>query len=334
METVRDIAHVGRKSFPHVAAAIGTFDGVHAGHQRIIRTVVERARKSRGTAAAFTFVNHPLEVLQPDRAPRLITPPPLKEPLLRALGIQLLIAVPFTPSLAETEAEAFVQEILRDRLRVEFLCLGFDFRFGKGRRGTPELLAEMGIARGFEVEVVPPVVVDGTVVKSALIRDLLHQGKVGEAARYLTRAYAILGEIVPGAGRGRGLGFATANVIPPGGFLIPDGVYAGRAYVGEAGYDAAINVGVAPTFGRGDRRVEVHLLEVREDRAPGYGQTILVTFWEWIREEVRFGSPGELTAQVARDVERAREILRQPPGGRGEDWALLGTGSCASIRAD
>jgi riboflavin kinase/FMN adenylyltransferase len=178
------------------------------------------------------------------------------------------------------------------------------------------------------------VVVDGTVVKSALIRDLLHQGKVGEAARYLTRAYAILGEIVPGAGRGRGLGFATANVIPPGGFLIPDGVYAGRAYVGEAGYDAAINVGVAPTFGRGDRRVEVHLLEVREDRAPGYGQTILVTFWEWIREEVRFGSPGELTAQVARDVERAREILRQPPGGRGEDWALLGTGSCASIRAD
>ena len=410
MEIIRDIAHVGEKSFAQVAAAIGTFDGVHAGHQRIIGKVVERARRTKATAAALTFVNHPLDVLQPDRAPRLITPSPLKERLLRTLGLDLLIAIPFTASLAEMGAEAFVGEILWEKLRVDFLCIGFDFRFGRGRAGTPDLLAEMGKTLGFEVEVVPAIAVEGTpsplkerllrtlgldlliaipftaslaemgaeafvgeilweklrvdflcigfdfrfgrgragtpdllaemgktlgfevevvpaiavegtVVKSALIRDLLQQGKVSEAARYLTRPYAIVGEIVPGAGRGKGLGFATANVPPPHDFLIPDGVYAGQAFVGERGYNAAINVGVAPTFGGRDRRVEVHLLDLQDDRAPGYGGSVLVTFWERIREEVRFTSPEELKAQVALDIRRARDILSQPAPA---DWALQG----------
>jgi len=178
--------------------------------------------------------------------------------------------------------------------------------------------------------------VDGTVVKSTIIRDLLHQGKVGEAARYLTRPYAALGEIVPGAGRGRGLGFATANLVPPQDLLIPDGVYAGRVYADEGGYDAAINVGVAPTaptFGAGGRRVEVHLLDIQEDRAPGYGQAVLVTFWERIRDEVRFASAEALQAQVARDIQRVREILSQPSAASA-DWALLGSGSCATMKCD
>jgi len=336
MEIIRDIAHLREKSFPHVAAAIGTFDGVHVGHQWIIRTVVGRARERGGTGAAFTFVNHPLEVLQPERAPQLITPYPIKERLLKSLGVDLLVALPFTPSLAEMEAGAFVEEILWKRLRAEFLCLGFDFRFGRGRRGTPDLLRKMAKALGFQVEVFPPVTVDGTVVKSTIIRDLLHQGKVGEAARYLTRPYAALGEIVPGAGRGRGLGFATANLVPPQDLLIPDGVYAGRVYADEGGYDAAINVGVAPTFGAGGRRVEVHLLDIeedQEDRAPGYGQAVLVTFWERIRDEVRFASAEALQAQVARDIQRVREILSQPSAASA-DWALLGSGSCATMKCD
>jgi riboflavin kinase/FMN adenylyltransferase len=331
MEIIRDIAHLDEKSFPHVAAAIGTFDGVHAGHQRIIRTVVERARERGGTGAAFTFVNHPLEILQPDRAPKLITPFPIKEHILKSLGVDLLVALPFTASLAEMEAEAFVEEILWKRLRVEFLSLGFDFRFGRGRRGTPDLLRKMGEAFGFEVEVLPPVTVKGIVVKSTIIRDLLHQGKVVEAARYLSRPYAALGEIIPGAGRGRGLGFSTANLLPPDDLLIPDGVYAGRAYVDEAGYDAAINVGVAPTFGARGRRVEIHLLDVQEDRAPGYGQAVLVTFWERIRDEVRFASPEALQAQVTRDIRRVRQILKQPSAASA-DWALLGSGPCANMK--
>jgi riboflavin kinase/FMN adenylyltransferase len=322
MEIIRDIRDAGEKSFPHVTAAVGTFDGVHAGHQRIITTVVDRAKQRRATATALTFVNHPLDILQPDRAPRLITPSPLKERLLKFLGVELLIAIPFTASLAAMEAEAFVREILCERLRVEFLCIGFDFRFGRGGQGTPELLRKIGRILGFEVEEVPPVTVEGTVVKSALIRDLLHQGKVGEAARYLTRPYAIVDQIVRGAGRGRGLGFATANVVPPQDFLIPDGVYAGRAYVGDRGYDAAINVGVAPTFGGRSRFVEVHLLDVQDDEAPGYEQTMLVTFWERIREEVQFASPEELKAQVARDILRARQILGQPFVEAQANWAL------------
>lgn len=321
MEIIRDIADVGEKSFPHVAAAIGTFDGVHAGHQRIINRVVDRARQKKATGAALTFTNHPLDILQPDRAPRLITPSPLKERLLGVLGVDLLIAIPFTASLAVMEAEAFVREILWEKLHVEFLCIGFDFRFGRGRRGTPDLLKKMGKALGFEVEEVPPVTVEGAVVKSALIRDLLQQGKVGEAARYLTRSYAITDSIVAGAGRGKDLGFPTANVVPPQNFLIPNGVYAGRVYVEERGFDAAINVGVAPTFGERDRRVEVHLLDIPDDQAPGLGQTMLVTFWERIREEIRFASPEELKAQVARDIWRAREILKQLSPA---DWALQG----------
>ncbi|MFQ5848085.1 MAG: bifunctional riboflavin kinase/FAD synthetase [Candidatus Methylomirabilales bacterium] len=334
MQIIRDIAHLQGKSFPHVAAAVGTFDGVHAGHQRIIRTVVERARQTGGTGAALTFIDHPLRILQPNRAPSLITPSPLKERLLNGMGVDLLIAVPFTASLAGMEAEAFVEEILWKALRVEFLCIGFDFHFGKGRRGTSDLLKRMGEALGFAVEVVPPIAVEGTVVKSGLIRDLLHRGKVGEAARYLTRPYAIAGEIVPGAGRGRDLGFSTANVVPPQDFLIPDGVYAGRAYAGERGYDAAINVGVAPTFGRRGRRVEVHLLDVGEDGVPGYGQAVLVTFWERIREEIRFASPEELKAQVARDIRRAREVLRQSSSPAPADWPLLGIGSCVRLTHD
>lgn len=322
MEIVAELTRLGERTFPRVAAAVGTFDGVHVGHQRIIGTVVAQARASQGTATVFTFVNHPLEVLQPDRAPQLITPYPLKERLLRTLGVDLLVAIPFTATLAEMEAEAFVAEVLVRRLRVEFLCVGFDFSFGRERRGTPDLLERMGRELGFAVEVVPPVAVNGTVVKSALIRDLLHQGKVGEAVPYLTRPYAVLGEVVPGAGRGKALGFATANLSPPRDFLIPDGVYAGRAYFGGGGYGAAINVGVAPTFGGGDRRIEAHLLDLDTGKAPVYGQVILLSFWERLRDEVRFTTPEELKAQVDRDVARTREVLRHPSLRTAEDWAL------------
>lgn len=322
MEIIRDIAKVGEKTFPHVAVAIGTFDGVHAGHQRIIRRVVERSRKVGGTGVAFTFVNHPLEVLDPRRAPRLITPSPIKERILRALGVDLAIAIPFTEALADMEAETFVLDILWKKLHVEFLCMGFDFGFGRGRRGTPEFLEGMASDLGFQVEVVSPIAVDGTVVKSGLVRDLLQRGKVGEAAQYLNRPYAMVGDIVPGAGRGKGLGFSTANLSPSHHFLIPDGVYAGRAYIGANWFNAAINVGTAPTFGGRQRRVEVHLLDIQEDRTPVYGQTLVVTFWERIRDEVRFTSPEELKAQVGRDIRRAREILRQPALEHPVDWAL------------
>lgn len=322
MEIIRDIANVGKRSFPHVAAAIGTFDGVHAGHQRIIRRVVERSREVGGTGAAFTFINHPLEILDPGRAPKLITPSPIKERVLRALGVDLVVAIPFTEALADMEAEAFVVDILRKRLQVEFLCMGFDFGFGRGRQGTPEFLNTLAKDLGFQVDVVPPITVDGTVVKSAVIRDLLHQGKVGEAAQYLTRPYAVFGEIVPGVGRGKDLGFPTANLAPSQHFLIPDGVYAGRAYIGGRGCDTAINVGMAPTFGDRERRVEAHLLDIQEDRAPAYGQAVVVSFWERIRDEARFASPEELKAQVARDIRRAREILSQPAIEDPTDWAL------------
>lgn len=322
MEIIPELTRLGERAFPRVAAAVGTFDGVHAGHQRIIGTVLAQARRTKGTAAVFTFVNHPLEILQPDRAPKLITPYPLKERLLGTLGVDLLVAIPFTATFAQMEAETFVVEVLVKRLRVEFLCVGFDFTFGQRRQGTPDLLERMGRDLGFAVEVIPPVTVNGTVVKSALIRDLLRQGKVGEAVPYLTRPYAISGEVVPGAGRGKALGFATANLNPSRDFLIPDGVYAGRAYVAGKGHDAAINVGVAPTFGGGHRRIEAHLLDLDADRAPVYGQVIILSFWERLRDEVRFATPEELRAQVDRDIARTREILCQPPFPSAEDWAL------------
>ncbi len=288
-----------------VALAIGTFDGVHRGHRALFARVREVAREARFRPAALTFTNHPLTVLSPGAAPGLLTPYPLKRRLLAAEGLALLVALEFTPALAETEAEDFVRKILLDRLGAAAILVGFDFALGRGRAGTPAVLESLGRAWGFEVEVIPPVLADGQPIKSSAIRALLAAGQAREAGRLLGRPYGFEGRPQPGVGRGRQLGYPTANVEVTG-LLVPDGVYAGWVEAEGRLHDAAINVGTAPTFGGSGRRVEAHLLDYRGDL---YGLDVTVWFLERLREERRFPDAEALRAQIGTDVATARGFL-------------------------
>lgn len=316
VERVEDLEH----GYPYAVVALGTFDGVHLGHQEILGRVVRRARQERGTAVVFTFVRHPLEVVNPSKAPPLITPLPIKREIIKALDIDLLVAVTFTPFLADTPPHDFVKAYLVDRLRARFVCVGYDFAFGKARAGSPETLRTLGKECQFGLDVVPPMTVDGQIVSSTRIRGLLSQGEVLQAARFLGRPYAIRGEVERGAGRGKGLGYPTANLPATADLLIPNGVYACQTWFRRGLQRALVNIGTAPTFGEGARRVEVHLVEASEEL---YGETLTLFFLGRLRDERRFENPQLLRQQIEYDRRKADEVFAGFPRFSPEEWALL-----------
>jgi riboflavin kinase/FMN adenylyltransferase len=305
--------------YRNVVLGMGTLDGVHVGHQEILRRVRERAAAIGGTAAALTFAQHPLEVVRPQQAPALITPLPLKLALLERLGMEATVVIHFSAALAALPARDFVERVLVDGLRVAGLCVGYDFGFGRARQGNADLLRELSGVHGFWLDVVPPVSVDGRVVSSRVIRGLLIQGRVEDAQRLLGRPYCLAGEVERGAGRGRDLGFATANLAVPHPGLLADGVYAGRVLVRGAFQDAMMNLGWAPTFGEGRRRLEIHL--------PGwgealYGERVLACFLARLRDERRFPDEAALRAQLTRDREAANAVWRAAQALPWPEWTL------------
>lgn len=306
--------------YPAPAVAVGTFDGVHLGHREILGRVVRWACQEGGTAVVFTFARHPLEVVNPSNAPPLITPLSIKRDIIAALGVDLMIAVTFTPCLAATSPRDFVQTYLVDRLRARFVCIGYDFAFGNARAGSPEVLMGLGKEHQFVLDVVPAMTVDGQVVSSTLIRGLLARGDLRQAARYLGRPYAIRGHVERGAERGKGLGYPTANLPATADLLIPDGVYAGQTWVKQGLHKALINVGRAPTFGGEARRVEVHLLEAEEEL---YGEVLTLFFLERLRDERRFESPSLLRQQIDSDKRQADAVFVAFPRFSPEEWTLL-----------
>lgn len=311
MQVVSDLAPLRERPFPRIVCGIGIFDGVHLGHQAILRTVVAEASR-RATPAVFTFANHPLTVLTPARAPRLITPPPLKTRILEEQGIALTIVVPFTPALAALSPDAFVRDILVGQVGVEGVHVGADFRFGRNRAGGPQDLLRLGAALGFRVEVVPEVTVGGTPVHSSLIRELLAQGKLREAQTFLGRPYLVVGTVQAGAGRGKGLGFPTAN-LDGAEVLLPDGIYAGRARARGEWRKAVMSIGAAPTFGGTRRWLEVHFLPPLRDEV-GPGVELTVALLHRIRDEIRFPDAAALVAQMRQDVAFAERLLAAEGG--------------------
>lgn len=296
-----------------VVLGMGTLDGVHVGHQAILRRVAERAARPDSTPAVLTFAQHPLAVVRPEHAPPLLTPLPLKLALLERSGMAAAAVIHFTPALAAVEAEEFVQRVLVEGLGVRGLCVGYDFGFGRGRRGNVDLLRAFAPRGGFWLDVIPPVTVDGQVVSSRAIRGLLVQGRVADAQRLLGRPYCLAGEVERGEGRGRGLGYATANLPVPDSGLVKDGVYAGRVLVRGVFRDAMMNLGTAPTFGGGARRLEIHIAGWEE---PLYGERIVVYFLARLRDERRFADGSELRAQLGRDrmaAEAAWQAARELP---------------------
>jgi len=287
------------------AVALGVFDGVHLAHRAILTTAVTGARAADITALACTFDRHPAEILQPDRAPAPITTLDERLGLIAETGVDATVVLSFTREFAAIEPEAFVKEVLLGRLRAREIVVGFNHRFGRGARGDARLLEAMAEPHGFEARVIPPMEIDGVAVSSTEIRAALQRGDVARAARLLGRPYAIAGTVTAGAGRGRSLGFPTANIASDRPLLVPTGVYLGRVSVEGRPRPAVVNVGVRPTFGETSLAIEAHLLNFSGDL---YGRPVRLEFQERLRNEMRFGSVEELKAQIARDIASVQEM--------------------------
>ena len=287
--------------------AVGTFDGVHIGHQALISRAVSLAREADVPCVVFTFQNHPLSVLAPQRVPSFLSSSEERRRVFASLSVDFVIEEPFTKELASLSAEGFLSRLV-ETLAPRTVVVGENFSFGAGGRGTPEFLALQGKNMGFHVEKVPLLSHAGETVSSTRIRVLLSAGDVRLAGELLGRPFSIAGVVVHGDERGRTLGFPTANLLPPKGEACPaNGAYA-VCVVLESGEEkiGVANVGSNPTFDGNERRVEAHLLDFSGDL---YGQDITVRFVERLRAEKKFPSPEALVGQIRRDEQKAREIF-------------------------
>lgn len=285
---------------------LGNFDGIHLGHQALLQRVVQDAKALGGESVVLTFEPHPLKILAPERAPRLILTHKDKMILIQSFGVDLVIIQAFDPSFANVEAEGFVRRYLIERLKVHKMWVGRDLRFGKGRKGRVEDLIRWGAEGGFVVGIVEPVQPGGVRISSSRIRDLIERGNVHEVQRFLGRYHFVSGRVTPGHQRGRKLGFPTANIIPRTEVLPLDGIYATLLQVGDQQWPSVTNIGVNPTFGDGPRTVESYVFDFSGDL---YGCSVRLFFVMRIREEKNFSSPDALVEQMRKDVLSAQEIL-------------------------
>ena len=288
---------------------VGTFDGLHRGHQRVLAEVVARARDRGLTSVLVLCDPHPLEVVNPAAAPKLLTLPDEKRELLAAAGLDRVVVLPFTREVAQQSPEEFIRG-LRAEQALQLLVIGYDHAFGRGRSGDEALVRRLGAAAGFDVAVVDAVREDGQPVSSTLIRAAVAHGDLAGAARWLGRPYGLRGQVVPGAGRGRTIGVPTLNLAPPDGrkLLPPDGVYAVWAWWRGTRYGGMMNQGARPTFGEQGRTLEVHLFDFAGEL---YGETVRVEWVQRLRDVQAFPSRDALVAQLERDRQAARASLNR-----------------------
>jgi riboflavin kinase/FMN adenylyltransferase len=299
METHTNLEHIPAAPTGR-AVALGTFDGVHMGHRQVIARARAWAAEHGARSAVVTFDPHPLRVLRPDDAPRLLTTTPIKLELIAALAVDEAIVIPFTDELSRMSAEDFCADVLAGRIGARHVTVGENFRFGHRAAGDAQMLLDRA---EFSADVVSLVEVDGEPVSSSRIRELVAAGDVSVSSRLLGHPYVIEGEVVQGDARGRDLGMPTANLEPPPDVVLPaPGVYAATAL----GRPAAVSIGARPTFERDGRLlVEAYLLDFEGDL---YGQRLQIGFLERLRDELSFDSVDELVEQMRRDVDDTRRI--------------------------
>jgi len=300
-----------RPAWPRPVVALGNFDGLHRGHMKLLDEVRRQAAERGGTAVAMTFDPHPARVLRPDKAPPLLMTLEQKLDAFERAGLQAVAIVRFSDELSRWEPELFVEAVLLDWLRVAEVWVGANFLFGRDRAGTFTLLRTLGEDRGFRTEKIEPIRYKDFVVSSTRIRHLVAEGRVDEAAALLGHHYFIDGTVIRGDGRGRQLGFPTANLDTANELLPADGVYATIATIDDVLHASVSSVGVRPAIADGRVTIETHLL--RDDARPIdlYGARLRLAFVKWLREQRAFRALDELSDAIARDAAQARALFEQ-----------------------
>lgn len=286
--------------------SIGVFDGVHVGHQHLLNHLKKEANKRDCVSVVITFKSHPRWVLDAGIQVAWLNDLDMRINLLRNLGIDIVIPLDFTLEISQLTARQFTK-YLKEYLKLSGLVVGPNFALGKGREGTIENLRLLGQEVNFSVEVVPPMILDGEVVSSSLIRQTLAQGDMKKVTKLLGRSFSFGSRVVPGNRRGQSLGFPTANFeIKPEQAVPPNGIYATVVYVGQNILPAATNIGVSPTFGGGKRLMETYIIGFEGEL---YGQNLRIEFIDRIRDEKRFENVEALKSQIMKDVEQAKKVL-------------------------
>jgi riboflavin kinase/FMN adenylyltransferase len=288
-----------------VCLAIGFFDGVHLGHQQILRQTIADAHKHDSIALALTFDKHPNVIVAPTKAPPLIYSLPQKLRAIASMGIAHTLLISFDKAFSQQSGEEFIRCLARDFVKIHSICVGAEFVFGHKRSGNVALLKELGAELNFQVHGLSAVSLDGETVSSTRIREAIRAGNFDDASQMLGRPYAICGKVVTGDKLGRRLGFPTANLDVAGLLLPPNGVYAALTRCKGKLYRVALNIGMRPTVAAGPQlRVEGHLLDFKGDL---YGAELEMEMGEKLRDEKKFGSPEELKEQIGRDVAMVRQ---------------------------
>ncbi|HJP19675.1 MAG TPA: bifunctional riboflavin kinase/FAD synthetase [Nitrospinota bacterium] len=305
MKIIQGIQNI-KESITYPVLTIGNFDGVHLGHQTIFKKVVDRVKEVEGTGIVFTFEPHPKKILFPDKYIASLTTFEKKLELIEKTGIDIVICADFTPDFAALSPREFTKSILVEKICVKEVFVGHDFNFGKKREGTFGNIQKMGEEFGFKVEVLDAVKINGGIVSSSFIRDLIADGQVSKAARYLGRPYSLAGKVIGGCEVGSSMGFPTANIEIRDKLIPHTGVYAVQIVVQKKTFNGVANIGYNPTFKRNVLSIEVHIFDFTENL---YDQTIRLSFIDKIRDEIAFSSREELKIQIQKDIKTAKEII-------------------------
>jgi riboflavin kinase/FMN adenylyltransferase len=295
-----------KEQFPYPVLTLGNFDGVHLGHQAIFKRLINRAHEKNGTPIVFTFVPHPLKVIAPKKAPRLLTNYKDKIDLIKKYGIDVVICTKFTKEFSNIAADSFVKNVLCNTIKTKEIFIGANYFFGKGREGSPDLLRKLGKECGFTVTVVDEIKSGEITISSSMIRNLVAKGRVEEASRYLGRNYSVEGVVIEGAKRGKKLlNTPTANLSTINELLPENGVYAVDVDLEGKIYAGATNIGYTPTFGNNKFSFETHILDYEGNLL---GKTIRIFFIKRIRDEMKFPSLDALASQLKKDIKAVRNL--------------------------
>lgn len=283
-----------------VGVALGNFDGLHRGHVELIRRMIEGSNERKLKSSVLLFKNHTKMLLNNKNKIKILTSNDEKIRLLEELGIDIVFLIDFNEELMKLSGEDFIKDILVDKMNTKYVTVGFDYRFGYKAQSTSKDLYSIGQIYGIEANILDAIYIDGELISSTMIRNLISDGRIKEANNYLAREYRIEGRVIHGKNRGTKLGFPTANLEKTGQFIIPKiGVYHTTAYIDNKAYDSLTNIGYNPTFNDDELTIESYILDFDEDI---YGKVIYVDFIDYLRDDIKFNSPDELVEQMKEDV--------------------------------